>query len=68
MHSILMSSTWGHGRAGSAGPAGTELSQGASRGGRQNRAVVWLPVEAGFCGQLTRVGSGAVWMLGIYQG
>lgn len=32
------------------------------------RAVARLPVGTGFCGQLARVGSGAVWMLGIYQG
>ena len=59
-----MRSTQGQGRAGSAGPASMELSQGASRGGRQNRSVVWMPVEAGFCGQLTRVGTGSLWMLG----
>lgn len=32
------------------GRVGWPSQHGASRGGRQNRAVVWLPVEAGFAG------------------
>lgn len=68
MYSILMKGTWGWGRAVLAGPARSELWQAAGRGGRQTRAAVRLPVGAGFCRQLARVGSGAVRKLGIYQG
>lgn len=56
----------GQGRVG--WPSQLGVVAAASGEGRPSRAAVWLPVGAGFCRKLARVGSGAVWMLGIYQG